>query len=298
MTRMLNRTAAYAAMALLLALQVPTALAAPDAVQRDRAGNRLERLTEQAGPVDARERAEGASSWYCTADRQWCVRTTREGDEGAAQLEVAQQVAGEAEPRVRYVPLVAGEEMRNYQPWPYLVRMAPGIGAPQPPHDPQQAALENVLVGVLAEWNTAYSGGGATASRLSLSRLYHQDDGIQIDAVLELPSDGSSMIRACFSEKDMAQRAGACHDEYTFTAELRLDPGAEGMPVLRYTTSATRYPAGVSRERDSLAMPRLTRKDLRTETDRSCSFQRTLRFSGQGYQPDAPMPQCSEFTEL
>lgn len=298
MTRMLNRQGAHAALALLLALALPAAAATPSETPHDRAGNRLERLTEQAGPADDGEAAEAASAWYCTADRHWCVRTTRDGDEGAAQLEVAQQVTGEAEPRLRYVPLNADEEVANYQPWPYVVRMASGIGAPRPPRDPQQAALENVLVGALSEWNTMYSGGGATASRLSLSRIYHEEDGIQIDPVLVVPSDGNAMIRACFSEKDMQQRAGACHDEYSFSADLGLDPAGEGMPVLRYTTRATRYPAGVSRERDSLAMGRLTRKDLRTETDPVCSFQRTLRFTGQGYQPDTPMPQCSEFTEL
>lgn len=298
MTGMLNLRGAHAAAALLLALLVPAAVAAPEAVQRDRAGNRLERLTERVGPVDAGESAAATSAWLCTADGHWCVRTTREGDTGAAQLEVAQQVTGEAAPRLRYIPLASGDAEINYQPWQYVVRMAPGIGAPEPPRDPQQAALENVLVGVLGEWNTMYSGGGASASRLSLSRIYHQEDGIQIDRVLELPADGNAMIRACFSEKDMQQRAGACHDEYSFSADLGLDPGGVGMPVLRYTTHATRYPAGVSRQRDSLAMGRLTRKDLRTETDPACSYRRTLSFSGQGYQPDAPLPQCSEYTEL
>ncbi len=56
-----------------------------------------------------------------------------------------------------------------------------------------------------------------------------------------------------FSEQDMKQRAGACHDEYGFSARLGLDPVAEGMPVLRYQTVATRFPAGVSRFEDSLA---------------------------------------------
>ncbi|WP_421567286.1 hypothetical protein [Stenotrophomonas sp. PD6] len=300
MTRMLNRRGVYATALLLMSLQATAAVAVPEPVQRDRAGNRLEPLAEQTGPKDeGGDSSEATSAWLCTADHLWCVRTARQGDEGAAQLEVAQQVAGEATPRFRYVPLLtAGDEVRNYRPWPYLVRMTPGIGAPQPPRDPQQAALENVLVGVVGETNTMYSGGGASASQLSLSRIYHEDDGIQIDSVLTVPSDGNAMIRACFSEKDMQQRAGACHDEYSFSADLTLAPDGEGMPVLRYTTRATRYPAGVSRERDSLAMGRLTRKDLRTETDRTCSFQRTLRFSGQGYQPDAPLPQCSEFTEL
>ena len=75
----------------------------------------------------------------------------------------------------------------------------------------------------------------------------------------------------------MKQRAGACHDEYGFSAKLGLDPVAEGMPVLRYQTVATRFPAGVSRFEDSLAKGPLKKKDLRTEQDPACSYTRLFR---------------------
>lgn len=260
----------------------------------DRAGNRLQALIEQ--PTSADDDDAFVSARYCSADEQWCLRTRRV--EADAVLEVEHQPAGDAEPRLRVIPLPAGGSPAHPKPWPFIVRMGPGIGAPQVPRDRQQAALENVLVGVLEDASTGYSGGGANATTLRLGRIYHQDDGIQIDPeVLLLPVEGAASIRACFGEADIQARAGACHDEYSFSATLRLDPAGQGMPVLRYGTTATRYPAGVSRRRDSLAGPPLRARDLRIQTDRVCTYQRLLRFDGQRYQPDAPLPDCAEFTE-
>ena len=273
------------------------ALAAEPA--QDRAGNRLQALTEQAAGEDDAHAQDDLSPRYCSDDQQWCLRTRRAADPAGAQLEVEHRVAGEAEPRLRVIPLPVSEMPGHPKPWPFIVRMGPGIGAPQVPRDRQQAALENVLVGVLEESSTGYSGGGANASTLRLSRIHHQDDGIQIDPeVLLLPADGDASIRACFGEADIQTRAGACQDEYSFSVTLQLDPAGQGMPVLRYRTTATRYPAGVSRQRDSLAGPPLHARDLRIQTDRRCSYQRVLRFDGHRYQLDAPLPDCGEFTEL
>lgn len=273
-------------------------VAAADAAETgvDRAGNRLQALIEQPGSAD--DDAEGGflSARYCSADKQWCLRTRRV--DGGALLEVEHQPAGDAEPRLRVIPLPAGGSPGHSKPWPFIVRMGPGIGAAQVPRDPQQAALENVLVGVLEDASTGYSGGGANATTLRLGRIYHQDDGIQIDPEVLLPAAADASIRACFGEADVQTRAGACQDEYSFSATLRLDPTGQGMPVLRYRTTATRYPAGVSRRRDSLAGPPLRARDLRIQTDRVCTYQRLLRFDGQRYQPDAPLPDCTEFTEL
>ncbi|PTT58175.1 hypothetical protein DBR34_19140, partial [Stenotrophomonas sp. HMWF003] len=71
-----------AAMAVVLAAISNAAASAP---VHDRAGNRLEALIEQPA---AQAGAEQASARFCTADRQWCVRTAREGDEQASQLEI------------------------------------------------------------------------------------------------------------------------------------------------------------------------------------------------------------------
>ncbi|WP_312320586.1 hypothetical protein [Stenotrophomonas sp.] len=281
---------------LLLALTASSAQAKPATPVQDAAGNRLEALTEQAAPPGAGAADADSSAWYCTADRAWCVRTVR--DEAGAQLELAQQVAGERDVRLRYAPLPSEDEADSEQPWPFIVRLGPGMGAPQRPVDAEQAHLQNVLVGALRDWRTSYSGGGARSSELMLVRLYHENDGIQIDTVATLPMAGNALIRACFSEVDVTARADACHDEYNFAARIGLDPAGEGMPVLQFQTRATRFPAGVSRFSDSLEKGPLTAKDLRTETDRTCSYQRRLRWREGRYQPDTPLPDCSEFTGL
>ena len=155
----------------------------------------------------------------------------------------------------------------------------PGVGSDEPVTDPQQRARQNVLVGGIVKFSTMYSGGGADASTLQLARVRHLQDDIQVDDdVLTVPWLGNAMIRACFSEQDIKQRAGACHDEYGFSAKLALDTVAEGMPVLRYQTVATRYPAGVSRFEDSLAKGPLKKKDLRSEQDPACTYTRLFRF--------------------
>ncbi len=280
---------------LLVALAAAASAAPAPKPASDRSGNRLEALIEQPGA--AQDADADVSPRYCSADRQWCVRTRREGEPAAAQLEVEHQVAGEAEARLRVVPLSALAQSGSERPWPFIVRMAPGIGAPQRPTDPDQAALENVLVGVVREQSTDYSGGEGRVSQLALARLYHQDDGIQIDdEVLLLPADSHAAIRACFSEADARRRADVCEDTYDFTAELSLDPVGQGMPVLRYRTHATRHPVGVSRGADSLARPPLRPRDLRTETVPACSYQRVLRMEGGRYQPDAALPDCADFT--
>lgn len=82
MPRTLQRRPFLAAVGVLLASISSAAVAAP---VHDRAGNRLETLIEQP---DAQAGAEQASARFCTADRQWCVRTAREGDDQASQLEI------------------------------------------------------------------------------------------------------------------------------------------------------------------------------------------------------------------
>lgn len=284
---MFTRTAGTALSALLCSL--PLAGCAAEAQQHDVAGNRLEPLLLQpAAAVDAPER-------YCTADGQWCARAlpATDGDQPAV-LEVAERVGATTELRMRHVPVTVGEEdgqEGDLRVWPFIVRLAPAAAGPQ------HSATQDVLVGSLAEARAMYSGGGASASTLQLARIRHLDDGVQVDAdVLSVAWSGNKMIRACFSERDFDQRAGACHDEYGFDAELLLVAEGRGMPELRYQTRATNYPAGVSPQRDSLAKGRLHRKDLRTEQDPTCSYTRLFRFSNGSYQPDLPLPECSDYT--
>ncbi|WP_353098372.1 hypothetical protein [Stenotrophomonas lactitubi] len=275
--------------ALLLASSLPAAAeVAP--VQHDAAGNRLEALLLQG------EQGSEDPERYCTADGQWCVRALpATGEDQPAVLEVAERVGDAAEPQMRHVPIEVVDD-GDLRVWPFIVRLAPGAG--QAVADPQVAALQNVLVGGLVEARAMYSGGGASASTLQLARIRHLDEGIQVDAdVLSVALTANKMIRACFSERDFDQRAGACHDEYSFDAELALATDGQDMPVLRYRTEASNYPAGVSPQRDSLAKGRLKKKDLRTEQDAECSYTRTFRFTSGAYQPDQPLPECSSYTE-
>lgn len=153
-----------------------------------------------------------------------------------------------------------------------------------------------ILAGVQTQERSMYSGGGASATTLHLIAFVPGQPPFE---VLSVPHSGSATIRACFSERDMKQRAGACHDEYSFDATLTLaGTSAAGMPVLRYRSKATSFPGRVSRSKDSLAARPLRQRDLVTVTDPQCSYQRLYRFAPQSgaYVPDAPVPDCSNYT--
>jgi hypothetical protein len=115
---------------------------------------------------------------------------------------------------------------------------------------------------------------------------------------MNVPISASVMIRACFSEENMKQRAGACHDEYTFNATLTPDKlSTTDMPTLYYRTTATSFPGHVSRSKDSLGERPLRKEDLVTVTDTRCSFERIWRFDpiAQIYQSNKPVPDCSDY---
>ena len=263
--------------------------------QRDAAGNVMEPLgqvLEQSGQGEARMQ-------YCTLDRAWCVRVQPVAEDGdrPTTLEVSETVPGESEPHLYHVSIDVPQES-ELSLWPWIVRLAPGVGSDETVTDPQQHARQNVLVGGIVKFSAMYSGGGADASTLQLARLRHLQDDIQVDDdVLTVPWLGNAMIRACFSEQDVKQRAGACHDEYGFSAKLALDMAAKGMPVLRYQTVATRFPAGVSRFEDSLVKGPLKKKDLRSEQDPACTYTRQFHFSDGVFHPDRALPDCAGYTE-
>lgn len=286
-----------------LLLAVPWVGLAADA--RDAAGNRLEALIEQPGTAPPPtleggdpDMAQAVSPLFCTADRAWCLRLIASRNNPRPSLQVREFVPGEAEPRDRHVGYTGPERDGQFQVWPYLLRLAPGLGAPSVPTDPVQAAFENVVVGVTVEQTAGYSGGGASNSTLLLETIYHTDEGAESSSVLSLPVAGQASIRACFSEQDATRRKGACHDEYTFSAALSLLPQGQDMPLLRYVSTATRFPAFVSRNRDSLARGALSERDLRTARDPACSVERTLRFVSGRYVAEPALPDCSEFTGL
>nr|WP_312392598.1 hypothetical protein [Stenotrophomonas geniculata] len=263
--------------------------------QRDAAGNVMEPL----GQVLIASETGPSGLYDCTRDGNWCVRVQPVAEEGdrPTVLEVLEKGPGQGKPHTYHVSIDVSQES-ELSLWPWIVRLAPGVGSDETVTDPQQRTRQNVLVGGIVTFSTMYSGGGADASSLQLARVRHLQDDIQVDDdVLTLPWRGNAMIRACFSEQDSKQRAGACHDEYGFSAKLVLDTAAEGMPVLRYQTVATRFPAGVSRFEDSLAKGPLRKKDLRTEQDPACTYTRLFHFRGGMFHPDQALPDCAGYTE-
>ena len=176
----------------------------------------------------------------------------------------------------------ADSEVESFHPWTGLIRLGDG----------------GALAGVQVETRSMYSGGGGQATELRLYRLDARGDAASTP-VLSLPIQGSLMIRACFSEQDMTQRAGACHDEYGFEGVLTVEAGAgETLPVLTYATTATAYPRGASRSEDSLEKPPLKPADLITVRDPKCSFTRRFTFDAAAgeYRPDRKLPDCSDYT--
>ncbi|MFT8243348.1 hypothetical protein [Roseomonas sp. BN140053] len=215
----------------------------------------------------------------CTRDRRWCVVLTQPEEGGAVRP--ALRARGAAAP------------------------------APQPPaEDPDggesQAVWPNLFVlgdcsflaGVETRSSTGYSGGGGSATGLRLFRVAAGGTAAAVP-VLEVPLAASLTIRACFGERDMRRRRGACHDEYGFSASLGLVPGsAAGEPVLRYATEAWNFPRGVSRAGDSTAMRPLQQADLVRQRDARCSITRQFRFDAAAgaFRPDRPLPDCSDYT--
>lgn len=255
-------------------LQAPSlpALAAPP---------RMETLAVVSQPDNGLARA-------CTPD-QLCVDIvpSQPGCEGqACTTDVSLQLPGgprDAAPAAHEVYRMAGVptagDSVSMAPWPQLIRFDGGV-----------------LAGVLVQERSMYSGGGASATTLHLIAFVSGQPPVE---VLSVPQSGHASIRACFSERDMRQRADACHDEYTFDATLTLSgTSAAGMPVLRYRSKATSFPGRVSRSNDSLAARPLRQRDLVTVTDPQCSYQRLYRFAPQAgaYVPDAPVPDCSNYT--
>ncbi|MBX9899299.1 MAG: hypothetical protein K2Y28_00820 [Burkholderiaceae bacterium] len=173
----------------------------------------------------------------------------------------------------------AGEES-SIQLWAQLIRFKGGI-----------------LAGLQTQARAMYSGGAADSTTLHLIAFLPGQPPFE---VLSVPQSANATIRACFSERDIKRRAEACQDEYSFNASLALTgKNVAEMPELRYHSQATSFPGPVSRSKDSLAGRPLRKRDLVTVTDTKCSYQRLYRFAAaeRRYVPNAPPPDCSNYTE-
>lgn len=279
------------------------------AAAQDRGGNVLEELiTDESGrsavsvssDPDADPDADTTNvSPQCTADRAWCLSI--EIDSESAVREVFLGVYDgrqHIDERDVWRHALANEDFYGgpgITLWPRIVRLGAGALAVVA----QGEALDSaVLIGVETRTSAGYSGGAASATDLQLLLATRSVEGVKLRRVMNVPVAGWSMIRACFSEDDMAQRAGACHDEYTFEGTLTLDPQGEGMPRFGYQTRATSFPGPVSRSEDSLQNPPLDESDLVTVVDEACSYRRTFVHdpAAGAYRPDSPLPACEDYT--
>lgn len=217
---------------------------------------------------------------YCTSDRRWCVLLAEPDEAGV--IRPVLRSAGEAG-TASYPPPGESFPEESHAVWPALVILEDG----------------SFLAGVETRTTTSYSGGGGSATGL---RLFHvsADGTAGAEPVLDVPVRASLMIRACFSEKDMRRRRGACQDEYSFSGRVGVAPSpAAGRPILTYTTEAWAFPRGVSRFGDSTQMRALRQDDMVRQRDAPCSFTRRFRFDATAgaYRPDSPLPECSDYTD-
>jgi len=259
---------------LLLMLALAATATAP--VERDLAGNRLEAFAERPDLMK-----DGGPPLLCTADARWCAEISRDVDSDESALHV---FAGLPTGRAAVTHALTRTDDEELTLWPRLIRLAGPHGG--------------LFIGVEHRTTTSYSGGGGGAATLELLRVSPADPETA-RTVLSLPIAASLMIRACFDEKDQYRRRDACHDEYGFSATLKLDPNtAAGPPKLLVETEATSFPAGASRDSDSTTRGRLRQRDLVTARDPACSYRRVLTLDPKtdAYAPDTPLPNCEAYT--
>ncbi len=221
--------------------------------------------------------AQGEAIPACTVDRRWCALIETDETQERQVLRLYDGLPGERAPAASH--LIESENSEGF--W------RPGAIL-------RRAESDDVILGADMELQAMYSGGGGMSSYRTLVRF---TPGAAPQEILTVPLSGSLMIRACFGEEDMKQRAGACHDEYEFNAELKAD-GDAFPPRLTYASTATTFPGPVSRNEDSLAKPPLKPKDLVKAVDAECSVRRVFTFDSatNAYVPDAPLPDCGDYT--
>jgi hypothetical protein len=230
-----------------------------DAPTADAAGNRMEALSENAG------------SW-CTDDRVWCVDAA---DDSTAIVSRNGQT-------VSTIPVSDIEEGNDWGPWPHVIRVG---------RDDASA-----IIGIVSVDRQLYSGGSASARRVSLYEVAPGEEAQQV--LVGVPISAEAMVRACFTEEHAAARQDACHDEYDFTGAITLDPAvAQGAPRLILTTVATSFPGQRTRASDSTTEAPLERSDLVIWRDDTCSYRRVATREGASYVWDAPLPACADYLE-
>lgn len=226
----------------------------------------------------------------CLPDKSLCLDLPGEGtDEGGRQLRISSP--GSRDGGQILLPLPYGADGKDISLWPNIVPV------PAASKEDVRPAAE-FLVGVIEEERAIYSGGGGSGGRLHLLRVGMAPHAAGLVEVLDTVWDSSLMIRACFSEQDMTDRLGACHDEYSFTGALGAAASDGGeLPALTLRTTATAYPQ-TSRRTEDNSGTKLQKSDLTQWKDPECSYTRMLHYNPATarYEMDRPAPDCSVYT--
>lgn len=227
---------------------------------------------------------------HCLPDKSLCLELPGEGkDEGGRELRLSSPAAGDG--GVISLPLPYGADGKGISLWPNIVPV------PAANEEGAKPAAE-FLVGVIEQERAMYSGGGGSGGRLHLLRVGLAPHAAGLVEVLDTVWDSSLMIRACFSEQDMKDRLGACHDEYSFTGALGAAASDGGeLPALTLRTTATAYPQ-TSRRTEDNSGAKLKKSDLTQWKDLECSYTRILHHNPATgrYEMDRPAPDCSVYT--
>lgn len=225
-------------------------------------------VADQAG--NRMEALAQDSQRWCTGDGVWCAVN----DGAGVTVTKGGAVVGT-------VAVPESEEGHEWDSWPAIVR----VGRDD----------DTILIGITQTVRQMYSGGGGEATQLV---LYSVHAGAA-NEVVRMPFLASADVRACFTPDDERQRAGACHDQYTFVTRVSLDESVTaGPPRIVLETAAGSYPGRVTRNADSLEAVPLTEADLVWAHDETCSYRRTYSQGADGlYTPDQPLPACTDYLE-
>ncbi len=247
--------------------------------------------------------ATGAKTYQMTvSDERSCIDTLQlcfsveTEEDGQTSLKIGNLKQDANAIKTLAIPGIGQEEDSGYDRsivsiWPTLITL--------PEQKPADIRPSQFLIGILTRQSTMYSGGGASATQLHLFTFRRDNGSPRFGAqLLTLPYGSGKMIRACFSEKDLKNRRGACHDEYQSDASIVLTgQDANGMPVLRYDYKAKNYPSFAKLSEDSTIRGRVKKKELVWADNPDCTYTRILTFnptSGR-YEMDRPGPECSDY---
>ncbi len=242
----------------------------------------------------------------CTQDKRWCFQLSQNVDQNIFSVDIydgrkPRDENGDADAVWNYPvdsgpPALGGFDRSTMTLWPQIIREP----SAHPAREGEEAG-ETISIGTLSDFSTMYSGGGAQSESLTLYRFEHSPYGKPVQQeMLAVPWRASVMIRACFSEADMENRNGACHDLYDFDAMLRLDSKGpkDSPPRLIYQTNALATPGNSRRSEDNSSGKKLSDKDILPREDDACSYTRKIAYNPvtARYEFDRPGPDCSDYT--